>query len=617
MRDNERGRLRRRQQQRRKSTQRMRRTKRSAVWSHFTLVNDNDAKCTICGSILKYNKSTTSLNYHLSTSHSAVLQTASGTQPTIAMALGRRVCDSTKAEGITQRICNMVTTDMLPINVVEGQGFQELIKYVEPGYNIPSRTTITTRLEASYAKKKTELRTQLATANMALTTDCWTSLTTESYITVTCHYIEPDWRVKSAVLLTESITVRHTADNLADKLNQAVETWGLAGRVVACVHDNARNIVSANSPTRVNWHSVPCFAHTLQLAINDGFTTYINRVIIAASRLVQHFNHSSLANIALKAKQQQMQLPSHKLIQSCKTRWNSVSEMFNRLTEQRWAVSAVLSDRTVTKLSDARTLELRDEYWQLMEDVAPVLETLKCATTVMSAETEVSVSDTYPITFSLINVHLKTDEEDTSKVGEFKSRVCTSLSERMKIASDDLMSTPPMIATMLDPRHKHLGFLTPPRRVTAHAKLLEVLAETEAEAECKSATSADAIGGQQELVGGRAVPVQAAGLQRRSAYALLMGENYTTRSTNDVEKEVDSFLKDPPPLLDSSPTTWWKVNEGRFPRLANLARKYLAIPGTSVPSERVFSAAGLTVNRLRTRLTPDHVDLLIFLNKNR
>ena len=415
----------------------MKRARRSAVWSHFKLVNDDkDAKCTICGSILRYNNSTTSLNYHLNVSHSATLQAASGSQPTIttALGLGRRGCDSTKAEGITQRICDMVTTDMLPINVVDGQGFREVIKYIEPGYNIPSRTTITTRVEASYVRKKAELKTQLATANVALTTDCWTSLTTESYITVTCHYIEPDWQVMSAVLLTESMSVRHTADNLADKLNQAVETWGLTGRVVACVHDNARNIVSANSPTRVNWHSVPCFAHTLQLAINDGFATYINRVIVAASRLVQHFNHSNPANKALAAKQKQMQLPSHKLIQSCKTRWNSVSDMFNRLTEQRWAVSAVLSDRTVTKLTDARTLELRDEHWQLMEDVAPVLKTLKCATTVMSTETEVSISDTYPITFSLINVHLKTDEGDTSKVGEFKSRVRTSLGERMKVS---------------------------------------------------------------------------------------------------------------------------------------------------------------------------------------
>ena len=138
----------------------MKRAKRSAVWSHFKLVNDDkDAKCTICGSILKYN-STTSLNYHLNVSHSAVLQAASGSQsqPTITTALGRRVCHSTKAEGIPQRIGNMISTDLLPINVVDGQGFREVIKYIEPGYNIPSRTTITTRVEASYARKKAELK---------------------------------------------------------------------------------------------------------------------------------------------------------------------------------------------------------------------------------------------------------------------------------------------------------------------------------------------------------------------------------------------------------------------------------------------------------------------------
>lgn len=59
----------------------------------------------------------------------------------------------------------------------------------------------------------------------------------------------------------------------------------------------------------------------------------------------------------------------------------------------------------------------------------------------------------------------------------FKSNL---LSFSSQIASDDLTSTPPMLATMLDPRHKHLRFLTPPRRIAAHAKLLEVVAEAEA-----------------------------------------------------------------------------------------------------------------------------------------
>lgn len=50
--------------------------------------------------------------------------------------------------------------------------------------------------------------------------------------------------------------------------------------------------------------------------------------------------------------------------------------MFYQLVEQRWAVVAVLSDRVVTKLQDARILELKDEHWQLMEDMQPVLAAL-------------------------------------------------------------------------------------------------------------------------------------------------------------------------------------------------------------------------------------------------
>ncbi len=106
---------------------------------------------------------------------------------------------------------------------------------------------------------------------------------------------------------------RHTAENLTAKLVNAVETWGLNGKVCACVHDNARNIVAANSPERVHWDSVPCFAHTLQLAVNYGFKVFVHRVIVAAGRLVRHFNHSTPACKALEAKQEQMKLPKHRV----------------------------------------------------------------------------------------------------------------------------------------------------------------------------------------------------------------------------------------------------------------------------------------------------------------
>lgn len=68
--------------------------------------------------------------------------------------------------------------------------------------------------------------------------------------------------------------------------------------------------------------------------------------------------------------------------------------------------------------------------------------------------------------------------------------------------------------------------------------------------------------------------------------------------------------------MDGDPFDWWKVNESKFPSVAKLAQRYLCVPGTSVASERIFSTAGDIVNANRSRLAPENVDKLIFLQKN-
>ncbi|KAM4549130.1 E3 SUMO-protein ligase ZBED1-like [Odontesthes bonariensis] len=504
----------------------------------------------------------------------------------------------------------MVEKDLLPVSVVSGEGFLELFKYLEPNFSVPSRQTITSRIEHRFASKKGELLAELSAVNyVAITTDSWTALTTESYVTVTCHWIGKEWQMQSAVLMTRSMAGRHTADNLAASLKEAVDQWGLTGKVVACVHDNASNIVAANNRERVDWMSVSCFAHTLQLAINDAFKIFVHRVICAAGKLVRHFSHSTVACKALEEKQEQMQLPKHKLIQSCKTRWNSVVDMFERLLEQRWAVTAVLSDRTVTKLQDARVLELTDEYWAIMGELKPLLETLKCATTLISSEKTVAISHIYPITFSIIRKHLLVAADERPRVAEFKRTVLRSLSERMEVDSERLVSMPALIASALDPRHKHIPFLSPAKREAVFEKLKQLCADVE------HAMGEDMPGAIGE--GDGAVTAGPSEIScRKSAMAMLLGDDYSTADAADPQLEVDTYRKDSRPSLDSNPLEWWRANHPRFPRLASLAERYLCIPGTSVPSERVFSAAGLVVNRLRTRLTPEHVDMLVFLNKN-
>ena len=64
------------------------------------------------------------------------------------------------------------------------------------------------------------------------------------------------------------------------------------------------------------------------------------------------------------------------------------------------------------------------------------------------------------------------------------------------------------------------------------------------------------------------------------------------------------------------PLVWWRQNATRYPCLASLARKYLAIPATSVPAERAFSLKGYLVNEKRASLLPETVNVLSFLGAN-
>jgi hypothetical protein len=61
---------------------------------------------------------------------------------------------------------------------------------------------------------------------------------------------------------------------------------------------------------------------------------------------------------------------------------------------------------------------------------------------------------------------------------------------------------------------------------------------------------------------------------------------------------------------------WWKNNKDKYPILAKLAKSYLCIPGTSTPSERLFSAAGNVASKKRASLSQEHVDMLTFLHCN-
>ena len=69
----------------------------------------------------------------------------------------------------------------------------------------------------------------------------------------------------------------------------------------------------------------------------------------------------------------------------------------------------------------------------------------------------------------------------------------------------------------------------------------------------------------------------------------------TQNSAVSNAEELNDYMKDV--MRGTNPLDWWRLNATKYPRLSELAKIYFTIPATSIPSERTFSVAGLTVSK--------------------
>ncbi|XP_035597031.1 uncharacterized protein LOC118361304 [Oncorhynchus keta] len=159
--------------------------------------------------------------------------------------------------------------------------------------------------------------------------------------------------------------------------------------------------------------------------------------------------------------------------------------------------------------------------------------------------------------------------------------------------------------TALDPRFKSLSHLDPALHRRTYSDLTTEIVATE-EGQATEPTGADS---------------EASPPQNHLAMKERFGGNFVSKDTgktfaNTIKEEVASYKAASSIPVGGEPLAWWKNNECKYPHIAMMARCYLAVPGTSDPSERVFSTAGDIVTAKRSTLSPDNVGILIFLKMN-
>lgn len=287
----------------------------------------------------------------------------------------------------------MICKESLPFSLLDSKPFRDFISELDPLYNMPSRTTLSrSMIPDAYDKCKTlkveELKKVCITdvvSNVSFTTDTWTSASNDEHMSLTAHYIDDNFQPHNCCLMVRNVIGSHTALNLSEQLIAALNDWSLPlpsdQHSIFLITDNGRNMVNAAKMANFKWKG--CFAHTLQLVVEDGLkdakVSGLKTILSKCRSIVGHFKHSTLSSSKLTKVQEQLHLPQHHLIQDVSTRWNSQYDMLQRLIEQKDAVTLCLASMDAVP-------NLSNREWITAQEMTDVLKPFYDVTVMMCAE---------------------------------------------------------------------------------------------------------------------------------------------------------------------------------------------------------------------------------------
>ena len=511
---------------------------------------------------------------------------------------------------LTDAVVGFVAGNLLPLSIVESPYFHALMYKADPKYQIPSRKYLSTKLvPQKSAKLKEDLVKAFQKADMVcVTIDIWSSRQMRSYLGITAHYIV-DWCLNSAMLSCSRFKGSHTGEAIFEHFQSTIASFKVSNKIAVIITDNASNMIKAFSlpgfPDEsddddddtddsleisdplidiyddLHNEHIPCYAHTLQLVIKDGFKQAgnISKVLGKASAIVSHVQKSVCASDILE---------SENRLQNCNaTRWNSQLIMIRSILK--------IPQEKLESLDTRHRLTEYDR--KILEDLVEILTPFETATNHIQGDNVITGSMVVPCTRVLKSTIDKLYEKYSSR---FVFALKTSIHKRLSVYEEvDAFLT----ASALDPRFK-LKWCKSDEYIPQKQNLI---------LKVKSANSASL------PIAVEPPPEEPPAKKHRNEFfseLIEFSDKDTCSSNSSADSEVEEYLSMPCLPLDTCPLAFWKSHLSKFPAISKIVPNFLCIPASSAPIERLFSVAGKTFRPERCRLSDKTFEALMFVKCN-
>ncbi|CAG8620034.1 7666_t:CDS:2 [Paraglomus brasilianum] len=369
---------------------------------------------------------------------------------------------------------------------------------------------------------------------LSITCDIWSSVTMQSYLGVTVHFIDDEWNLRHFLLDLCYFPGQHTSQRIEEFIMRVLEDANIINKLLCMTTDNAASMVAAGRAIKERLSAVGniefihhrCSAHILNIAVQHGLRR-VSPIVTKVREFVKKIRQSSRLCDSLRVVCQLENTVELKPELDVETRWNSTYLMLRKFQRMRDVLNIL-----VAKHRELDALYLHDD------DLS-------------KNHTEESII----VVVDAIN----------NKLEEYWAYVNDSTK----------------IGALLDPRSKTKTFLDSNQRDEAISLLKECMP-----------SYIDVEG------------VNNASTSTRCRNKRLFFESLISDQAVDEippEDELTRYIATPV-SSDSDSLGWWRRFQGDFPILA---RMYLSMQGSSVPSEQAFSMAANTITKIRCNLKPD------------
>ncbi|KAH9658017.1 BED-type domain-containing protein [Citrus sinensis] len=602
--------------------------KRSTVWNHFTLLEDNPNKCmcNYCGKQYQCHSrldGIINMTRHRKTceSYKTFRAQQSGSQQNLTSEGGEENASNlVLGKGWSQDACRRAVTKMiimgeLPLSFVDNKGFRHFCSVAIPQFVMPSRRTIGRDVMELFLEEKAMLKSFICNnkQRVSLTNDLWTSVQNMSYMVITAHFIDSDWCLNRRIISFSAIE-DHRGKSIGKKIVACLQDWGIE-RLFAIIVDNATaNDVAVGYVTMqlLSWRNedalvlagqymhVRCCAHILNLIVVSGLGE-LHASVTAIRNAVKWNSTYLMLMTALK-----------------------FHAAFDRMAEVDKPYEAFFAEK---ENNVRRVGPPGPDDWESAERIVKFLKYWESTGKINKMLIIASILDPRAKMDFAKHIFEIIFGNDSLMVKQMTKAVKDLLNEFYDAYSAFSASFTP---SMYGESGLSGSYSLMVEQMTKAVK--DLLNEFYDAYSAFSASFTPSMYGESGLSGSyggtssfqrfttEANLVDVAGGEYDDAFQVsrpFLGYARKVSVQNEsrrVVSEVERYLKDPvkdPSNLKLNVLLWWRVNGSRYPILEKIARDVLAVPVSTVASESAFSTGRRIIDEYRSSLTSAMVEALI------